>query len=51
MSGKRGGQPLTGFAQNKHEKALKKLKRRPSSLDIDKVSNDRQIFNCKYIIY
>jgi hypothetical protein len=29
-SNKRGGQPLTGFNQNQHVKAMKKLKRNPS---------------------
>ena len=42
MSGKRGGQlnkPRIMFAQNPHENALGKLKRRPK---LDKVSIDRQ---------
>ena len=45
MSGKRGGQlnkPRIMFAQNKHENALEKLKRRPA---LDKVSIYRQYPN------
>lgn len=36
---KRGGQPLTGFNQNQHEKALKKLKRK-RSLIMDQALED-----------
>ena len=45
MSGKRGGQlnkPRIMFAQNPHENALGKLKRRPK---LDKVSIDRKYLN------